>query len=124
MQLMQFLPLLITGTTGAAAGPQLIITPQPQHYAASGGDVDVRGWAIGASSSTGSLATQRLANATNSKVASGGIKSLPSSKYIAVGMPTESTALAALAKAAGLQVSAKAGQKATRSQSRPTPYLC
>ena len=93
-----------------AAAARSLVKPTPQVYKASGGaHADVTGWAIAASISVSSVATRSLANATQGTIASGGIQSLPKSKYIAVGLPSEDKALASLAKAAGVQISAKAG---------------
>jgi hypothetical protein len=101
----------LKGDDAEAARPALwsLIKPTPQVYKASGGaHADVTGWVIGASISVSSVATGSLANATQGTIASG-VKSLPTSKYIAVGLPSEDKALASLAKAAGVEISAKAG---------------
>ena len=102
----------LKGDDAEAARPALwsLIKPTPQVYKASSGGAhaDVTGWVIGASMSVSSVATGSLANATQGTIASG-VKSLPTSKYIAVGLPSEDKALASLAKAAGVKISAKAG---------------
>ena len=87
-----------------------LISPTPQVYTAGGGArANINGWIIAASDSISSVATHSLVAATKGTIASGGIKSLPITKFIAVGLPTEDKALASLAKAAGVQLSTKAG---------------
>ena len=86
------------------------ITPTPQQYADTTlgldgrpAEIDLAGWTIAASASVGALPLTQLLNATAGRRA-GGVQALPQRHAIALGVPSEDAALAALAAAHGVSL--------------------
>eukprot|EP01052_Picozoa_sp_SAG31_P009250 SAG31_NODE_482_length_15056_cov_5.057364_14_plen_226_part_00 len=105
------MPLCAPVAAAAASAAIGRITPTPQILTAPGLDgngyghrtvpaVDLRGWAIAGSAPVGALPLARLLNATAARLVDG-VHSLPQRRAIAMGVPSEDAALAALAAVHG-----------------------